>query len=311
MATKFGYLLPTRELVMGGKPAATPVLDLAKRAADLGYKSVWVGDSLLAKPRHEPLTLLAAIAAQTTELEIGTAVLLPALRNPVVLAHLIATVDQISAGRLILGVGIAADVPTIRSEFEAAGVPWEKRADRMMEGLRLCKALWSGQKVDWDGRWKVRGHSLDMTPYQSGGPPLWGGGSAQGSLQRAGKELDGWMPIGPNAATIGQDWSKIKQIAEDASRDPNQLTCSAYLTLALDDNRETANTRLNTYLENYYGGPAENFRKMSACYAGPASEAQEWLMQFKENGVKHIILRFAGDQETHLKNFASLGSTLN
>jgi len=310
MATKFGYLLPTRELVMGGKPAATPVLNLAKRAEDLGYNSVWVGDSLLARPRHEPLTLLAAIAAQTTALQVGTAVLLPALRNPVVLAHVVATVDQISAGRLILGVGIAADVPTVRSEFEAAGVPWEKRVGRMMEGLRLCKALWSGQKVDWDGRWKVRESSMDMTPYQSGGPPLWGGGSAQGSLRRAGKDLDGWMPIGPNAETIGQDWSRVKKIAAEASRDPSQLTCSAYLTIALDNNREIANNRLNTYLENYYGAPAAKIRKMSACYAGPASEVQEWLMQFIKNGVTHIILRFAGDQDTHLKNFAKLGSTL-
>ena len=311
MATKFGYLLPTRELVMGGKPAATPVLNLAKRAEDLGYNSVWVGDSLLAKPRHEPLTLLAAIAAQTTALQIGTAVLLPVLRNPVVLAHLVATVDQISAGRLILGVGIASDVPTTRSEFEAAGVPWKKRVGRMMEGLRLCKALWSGQKVDWDGRWKVRESSMDMTPYQSGGPPLWGGGSAQGSLRRAGKDFDGWMPIGPNAETIGQDWSKVQKIAAEASRDPNQLTCSAYLTIALDDNREAANNRLNTYLENYYGAPAAKIRKISACYAGPVSETQEWLMQFIKNGVTHIILRFAGDQETHLKSFAKLGSTLN
>ena len=86
---------------MNGEPATGPLLTLAEKAEGLGFNSVWVGDSLLAKPRHEPFTLLAAVAARTTNLSIGTAVLLPALRNPVILAHLIATVDRISTGRLL------------------------------------------------------------------------------------------------------------------------------------------------------------------------------------------------------------------
>ncbi|TMJ72973.1 MAG: LLM class flavin-dependent oxidoreductase, partial [Alphaproteobacteria bacterium] len=111
MPPRIGYLLPTREQVMQGRPEAAPLLALAERAEGLGYDSIWVGDSILARPRHEPLTLLSAVAARTRKAELGTAVLLPALRNPVVLAHGIATLDQISEGRFILGVGIASDVP--------------------------------------------------------------------------------------------------------------------------------------------------------------------------------------------------------
>ena len=310
MSTKFGYLLPTRELVMNGEPATGPLLTLAEKAEGLGFNSVWVGDSLLAKPRHEPFTLLAAVAARTTNLSIGTAVLLPALRNPVILAHLIATVDRISTGRLILGLGIAADAPSIRSEFAAAGVPWEKRVGRMMEGLRLCKALWSGRKIDWDGRWKLSQTSLDMTPHRPEGPPLWGGGSAEGSLQRVGKYLDGWMPLGPNSERIGKDWSKVQQIAQNANRDPNGLTCSAYLTLSIHDDIETANERLNTYLENYYGPAAPHMRKISACFAGPLSEAPEWLNGFIKRGATHLILRFAGDQDKHMENFTKIRAKL-
>src|SRR5271165_3302371 len=81
--------------------------------------------------------------------------------------------DQVSEGRLILGVGFAQDVPNIRAEFAAAGVPFEKRVGRMMEGLRLCHALWSGQPVHWDSRWQVTGGVLAPTPYRAGGPPLW------------------------------------------------------------------------------------------------------------------------------------------
>lgn len=141
MSLRIGYLLPTREQIMAGEPDAAPLLDLASRAEDAGFDSVWVGDSLLARPRHEPLTLLAGVAGRVRRVELGTAVLLPALRNPVLLAHQVATLDQIAEGRLILGVGIARDVPDIRAEFTAAGVPFEKRVGRMLEGLRLAQAL--------------------------------------------------------------------------------------------------------------------------------------------------------------------------
>src|ERR1700744_1579541 len=144
MAPKLGYLLPTREQIMEGKPDASSLLALAARAEAEGYDSVWVGDSLLARPRHDPLTLLAGVAGRVPRVQLGTAVLLPALRNPVLLAHQVATIDQISEGRLILGVGFAADVPNIRAEFAACGVPFDKRIGRMMEGLRLMKALWRG-----------------------------------------------------------------------------------------------------------------------------------------------------------------------
>src|SRR5471032_3489581 len=106
---RLGYLLPTRECIMEGVHETAPLLALAEKAEALGFDSVWVGDSLLARPRHDPLTLLAAVAARTRKVEMGTAVLLPALRNPVVLAHQVATLDRLCEGRLILGVGIASD----------------------------------------------------------------------------------------------------------------------------------------------------------------------------------------------------------
>src|SRR6266699_5007972 len=160
MSPRLGYLLPTREHVMAGQPQAAPLLELAERAQRLGFDSIWAGDSILARPRHEPLTLLAAVATRLRRVEIGTAVLLPALRNPVLLAHQVATLDQLAEGRLILGVGIAADVPNIRQEFTAAGVPFEKRVGRLLEGLRLARALWTGHPVHWDGRWPVKGGVL-------------------------------------------------------------------------------------------------------------------------------------------------------
>ncbi len=240
MAPKLGYLLPTREQIMEGKPDATSLLTLAARAEAEGYDSVWVGDSLLARPRHDPLTLLAGVAGRVPRVQLGTAVLLPALRNPVLLAHQVATIDQISEGRLILGVGFAADVPNIRAEFAAGGVPFDKRIGRMMEGLRLCRALWSGQPIDWEGRWPVHQGVLAPTPYRAGGPPLWIGGNLPTSLERAGKFFDGWFPVAPAAAAFGAGLAQVRSIASAAGRDPASVAGAMYVTIALDDDTAKA-----------------------------------------------------------------------
>jgi probable F420-dependent oxidoreductase len=310
MAPRIGYLLPTREQIMEGRPGAATLLDLAARAESLGYDSVWVGDSLLARPRHEPLTLLAGVAGRVKRVELGTAVLLPALRNPVLLAHQVATLDQVSEGRLILGVGFAADVPNIRAEFAAAGVPFEKRIGRMMEGLRLCRALWTGEPVTWDGRWQVAGGTLAPTPHRPGGPPLWIGGNLQASLERAGRWFDGWFPIAPDAATFARQWAEVKAIAAAVGRDPAALSGAMYLTVCLDDDAARANTRLDAFLERYYGQPAPVLRRRQAHYAGSPSGIAPWLNGYAEAGASHLVLRFAGDHERHLEALAGVWSSI-
>jgi alkanesulfonate monooxygenase SsuD/methylene tetrahydromethanopterin reductase-like flavin-dependent oxidoreductase (luciferase family) len=310
MTPKLGYLLPTREQIMQGRPEAGPLLALAERAEALGYASVWVGDSLLARPRHEPLTLLAGVAGRVKRVEIGTAVLLPALRNPALLAHQVATLDQVSEGRLILGVGFASDRPNIRAEFAAAGVPFDKRLGRMMEGLRLCKAFWTGAAVDWDGRWQVTGGVLAPTPYRPGGPPLWIGGNLPASLERAGRFFDGWFPNAPDHAGYATHWAQIRAIAQAAGRDATALTGAMYLTVSLDEDAARANTRLNGFLEGYYGQPAEVLRRRQVCYAGPAPGVTAWLAGYAQAGASHLVLRFAGDHERHLDLLAGVRESL-
>src|SRR5690242_19526075 len=277
MAVRIGYLLPTRERVMQGRPEAAPLIALAERAEDLGFDSIWVGDSILARPRHEPLTLLSAVAARTKRAELGTAVLLPALRNPVVLAHGIATLDQISEGRFILGVGIASDVPNIRSEFVACGVPFEHRVGRMLEGLRLCRALWRGEPVDWNGRWVVEHGTIGPTPHRPGGPPIWIGGMVRAALERTGRHFDGWFPNSPDPDRYRQQWQEIRATAREAGRDPSALTGAIYLTLTIDEDAGRAEGRMNHFLETYYGRPAAEMRARQACYAGPPGGVAAWI----------------------------------
>ena len=310
MSLRIGYLLPTRESVMEGRPDAAPLLGLAERAEQLGYDSVWVGDSVLARPRHEPITLLAAVAARTRRVKLGTAVLLPALRNPVLLAHQVATLDQVSAGRVILGIGIASDVPNIRAEFRSVGVPWEKRVGTVMEGMRLCKALWSGKPVDWDGRWHVEQGVIGPTPVQPGGPPIWGGGSAPAALERAARHFVGWFPNGPDPKGWGVQWRKVQEMARAAGRKPGDLEAALYLTLTVDENAARAESRMNDFLAGYYGQRPDVMKKKQACFSGSAGAAAEWLNGYVKEGARYLVLRFAGEHERHLDTFAKLREAL-
>jgi alkanesulfonate monooxygenase SsuD/methylene tetrahydromethanopterin reductase-like flavin-dependent oxidoreductase (luciferase family) len=276
-------------------------LELAARAESLGFDSVWVGDSLLARPRHDPLTLLAAVAARTQRVALGTAVFLPALRNPVLLAHQLATLDQISEGRLLLGAGIASDLPNIRAEFAAAGVPFEGRVGRMMEGLRLARALWSGEPVDWLGRWPVQAGVLGPTPHRAGGPPIWMAGSVRPALERAARHFDGWFANEADLARWTGQWSEVQQILREAGRDVSQFVAAIYVTLALDEDAGRAGQRVDAFLEKYYGQPAAVMRKRQTCYGGPAAGAAEFLQGFIKAGASHVIVRFAGDPDRQLE----------
>ncbi len=163
-AVSIGLLLPTREVVMAsGAPDLSKIIDLAVRAEELGFDSVWVGDSILARPRLEAMTTLAAVASRTQRVKLGTAVLLPALRHPVVLANETANVDILSQGRLILGLGVAANNESIAREFtsgslarsttrnagfcawEMAGSPSRVHQRSLPRNGRGCKC--------WRGRW--------------------------------------------------------------------------------------------------------------------------------------------------------------
>ena len=154
MTLKLGVLLPTRGLVMGsdGPPSIEPLLSMAEQAEQAGLDSVWVGDSLTAKPRLEPLTTLTAVAMRTQRVRLGTAVMLAALRHPVQLAQMAATVDTISGGRLILGAGVGgAFNDAQQQEWLNVGVKPSQRARRFEEVLEIATRLTRGEMVTFGG----------------------------------------------------------------------------------------------------------------------------------------------------------------
>lgn len=299
LKVKIGILLPSREALIAGRPDPLSLVEMAERAEELGFDSVWVGDSLFKSARFEPLTLLAAVAARTKRVTIGTAILIAPLRHPVLLAHSVATLDRVTGGRLILGLGSG----WIEEEFKAVGVPYGERVGRLAETIRCCRALWSGQ-TEFEGKYfKLRDVDLQPHPQQEGGPPIWVGGSGPRSLRVAGRLGNGWFPTPPNVEAFTTGWEALRAQAKDSERDPNDLTGAAYLTINLDPKEGPQEIR--HFAQDYYGLPYEIMEQVQGYFAGDADACLDWIRGFMDAGASHIVLRFgATDSHRHLERVA-------
>ena len=301
LMTRFGVLLPSRQ---GGAFDAAPlreIVALAARAEALGFDSVWAGESVLARPRLEPSTWLAAVAASVPRIGIGTAVALPALHPPLLLAHRLASLDCISGGRLVVGAGIGIDTPATRAEFAAAGVPFEQRVGRLVETVRACRTLWSrdpgAAADDAPGRrtryWDLRGVTLETKPERGGGPPFWVGSTAAkpAALERAGRCFDGWLPTAPSAETFASGLERVREAARMAGRGADAVTGAVYLTVSVGADPRAAESRLRGYVERYYQLPYDVMKKVQGVFAGTPEEAAHWLRGYLRGGASHVVLR--------------------
>ena len=302
---RIGVVLPSRETVMAGHSDASLLLETAVSAEKHGFDSVWIGDSLFHRPRFDPLTALAAVAARTERVTVGTAILLPGLRHPLLVAQSLASIDLISGGRLIAGVG-AGWIPL---EFEAVGVPFEQRMGRLIDTVELCRTVWRADRRPSDPLgsryWKLPSVDVLPKPRQAGGPPLWIGGSGPAALRQAGKRFDGWMPTPASAEAFAEGWEQVGSHAEAAGRDPSAIVPAAYLTVNLDDDADRAERETAFYVEQYYGIPFDVMRKVQAYYCGAVGGCVEWLRAFIRAGARHLILRFATLSPLHQLELAA------
>ena len=301
MTVKIGLLLGTRGLVMraqreGRAVDAGPMLDLAERAESAGLDSVLVGDSLVSKPRLEPVAAMAAIAARTSRVRIGTAVLLPAIRSPVPLAHALATVDVLSGGRTVLAMGVGGVfTPEQAQDFSAAGVDPKKRAGRFTEVVQVMRRLWTEEHVSFDGKHiQLDDVTLYPRPVQPGGIPMllathYRTGSEAQAL-RAARHGDGIMGISDSPEEFARTIAKVEELAGAEGRDPAAFERVYYMTVNIDDNAERAQADAEDFLMAYYGvshwaghwGPW-----------GPAAALAERMRAFAGAGAREIVVRFA------------------
>ena len=283
-AAETGLLLPSREVLLWANSDLALLIDAAVRAEKAGYDSVWVGDSLLARPRGEPLTLLGAVAGATSRVRLGTAVLLPLLRHPLSLAHGLATLDRIAHGRLVVGVGPGAELPGTHAELKALGLPSDRRVGAMLSAIERMRRLWRNDET---------GIELQPRPLQPGGPPIWLGGSGPRMLRLAGTTFDGWLPFSPTPSDYASGFRAVREAAEGAGRDPDGIATGAYLTVAVGDDSREATGMLDAYMRAYYGVPAEVMAKAQACHAGTIESASEWFAAYRDAGARHLVVRLA------------------
>jgi len=298
-AVSIGLLLPTREVVMAqGAPDLSKIIDLAVRAEELGFDSVWVGDSVLARPRLEAITTLAAVAVRTRRVQLGTAVLLPALRHPVVLANEAANVDILSQGRLILGVGIAAKNRSVEREFTACGVAFGHRLGIFEESLTLMRRLWTEPSVTWNGRhFQLQDVSLGLRPIQPAGIRIWIAGSVDNAQRRVLRLGDGWFPIPRSPEAFATQWQRLQVLAREMGKEAQTLPRCVYTTLNINSDVTQAQREMQSFAEGYYGAPYEILSRQQGLCAGTAESCAAWLNAFVAAGAQTLVLRFGGPDQ--------------
>ncbi len=306
----FGVLLPTRGVLVyadGANPRTEFNWQLAETAERRGYDSVWIGDSITSKPRLEPLTMMAAVAARTSRVKIGTAVLLSALRHPVHLAHAVATIDNISNGRTILGVGVGrGDNDMYVREHAAVGVPIKERAARMEEGLRLVRALWTQERVtNREGYYPLDSVALEPKPVQPSVPIWISSNRVQRGLRRVAEMGDAWITNVPSPDTFRDCWNRIQEYGQETGRDLSGLRKALYISVNLNP-EEDALSEGDKFMRAYYGRPYEAVSKQLLCVFGPPEQCVKAIREYHEEGVDYFIVRFASsDQTGQLARFSS------
>ncbi len=312
-----GYVLPTRGIAMKSTSASslstntTSLLNLAPYAESLGFSSLWVGDSILTRYRLEPLTTLASIATLTKKVQIGTAIYLLHLRHPIHVAHATATLDQISNGRFIFGVGVGTSHESTLNESMNLGIPFSNRGEILNESLDVVRDLWRGETISSSGIYQFDNAYLDVPPARE--PPIYvattkfnqQSGFPSSIQKRIKKHADGLMP-----QTNPSDYSDMISYAKDIvvqSNRTSSLVATNYVDVVIDHSEKEAFSKARDYIGSYYPWtiPDDNLRKSGAF--GPSEIVAEKIHSFIDAGVEHFIIRFPTlDQNNQLDLYSEL-----
>ena len=285
-----------------GRPVdPTFIRNYLARAEALGFHSAWVVEQILGSiPSLEPIELLTYAAAVTTRMRLGSAVLLTALRSPTHTAKSLATLDHLSGGRLIVGVGLGGN-PKI---YPAFGITAEWRAARFAEGIRVMKRLWTEPRVTFEGQFfTLTNLPQEPKPVQKPHPPLWFGAHHPNALQRAARLGDGFMGAGSlSTAKFADEVRLLRGLLSDAKRDPAAFPIAKRVYIAVDRDRARAGKRLTEWFGGFYGRP-QMAEEVSVW--GPPEECAAGLRQVVAAGAGMLMLNPVFDDMEHLEVFAS------
>lgn len=318
MPTDWGLSLPNRGVLFGAT-TVEEMLELARTGEASGFfDSVWVGDSLLDRPRVEANVLVGALAAATSDIRLGVSCFASLVcRHPIELAVQWASLDVISGGRTIWVPCIGGGVSRELGPF---GVERRERVARLKETVALVRRLWTEEKVDHDGRfYSFEGVSVDPKPVQEPHPPMWyavtpddeqlAPEAVDRALVRALEHADGWQGADTDATQIGRLCDRVGELARDRGLDG--FPCSTHIHVTIDDDRDRAWEESRWYFDEYYPVdfatgrgplPTERIRRMHT-WGGP-EECARGLQEYADAGCSTVIVRFASrDQQGQMRRF--------
>ena len=322
----FGLTLANRAVVIGALQA-NDLLDHARQGEECGaFDTIWVGDSLLAKPRLEAITLLSALAGVTHKVRLAVGCMATFVhRHPVMLAHQWASLDVLCGGRSLLVVCLGG--PNEQSaaqalEHAAMGIQSNERVARLEEGIVILRKLFSDTKASHKGRfYQFEGVNIQPHPIQN--PcPIWiasnptgltwkDGGSAseaviERSLRRVARFADGWMTNKVTPEQFRQQWSRVAAMAREEGRDPSQIRSSLYYNVNINEDRQAALNESKAFLDKYYSSNFSAPFVEGFVAAGPPARCIQDLKSYFDAGIDHISLRMASwDQAGQMKRFVN------
>lgn len=319
---KFGLNINNREPLITDEYSVDDMFEMAVDAERLGFDSVWVGDSLLEKPRLEAVACLTKAATVTESVDLGTSCMVTPLRNPIQLAQSWATLDILSGGRTILGACMAATSDELgRKQYEVVGVDPRKRATALREGIEIMKGLWEDGSVSYDGDY----FEFDDVSFDTGNernpfrpvqrsPPVWvvsnpssrGQDAVHGPAVRRIVDVgDGWMTCcrAQHPEEYEAQIAAIGNYADKVGRGLDDISKAYQVTLHIGDSREEAKVNMTEYVDRYY--PHQYYNLDDWGPIGTPEDVIEWLETFADIGCDTFIIRFgAFDQREQLRRFA-------
>src|SRR5436190_9779308 len=269
-------------------------------ADELGLEGVWTMEQVLGRsPRLSPIEVMTYVAASNIRLRVGCAVFVTPMHNPIQLAKSLATLDQLSRGRLDIGIGTGGP----HRPFAAFGVEPGSYLARFSEGLALMKACWTQPTIDFDGRfWQLAGGGMEPKPFQKPHPPIWLGGSHPAALRRAVRHGDAFMGAGSTTtAAFADQVNVLRAELRDAARATFSIAKRVYITI--DDDAERAQQTMASGLERVYGDFGRGLLSVAVC--GTPEDCIKGLAAVAEAGAEMIVLNPLDDDLAQLGRLAT------
>ncbi len=261
-------------------PDAARLRALAQTAEDLGYDSIWAGDHISYRnPIVDIVVALSTFAAATERISIGAGVVLLPLRHPSVVAKEFASLDHVSGGRVILGVGVGGEGA---KDFDAVGVDPRERGARTNEAMQALRELFRG-RASFSGRFfSFTDVEIEPGPAQAGGPPLWVGGRSQPAIRRAARLGDGWIPI----------WVSVERFKEGLEQLPEHVVPAVTLPAHVGEKRH-----LFEQLRRRYAGDFGEHVLDRYCVAGTPEECAARIREYVDAGARHVVFNIAEPED--------------